>query len=538
MNTLSVRACLARSNPLIMREFTISDTRSAGDLAAACCICLGLEALPCSLSYDSDEGTVNCTPDMKLEAVFADCDRALLVITTDPGKKANNKVNVYIDLVDRCRETDADEDMPKMYRAAGFNLPAGISDIANINTIHRSLTERNSFFSGSDVYTHDDLMIKENRTENALRRHFAPLTAAKEVNAKIKAPLSFLLSNINLSDLKAMAPGCGIYLYAGAKKAEVINYFCRHYDAEFIKDFFEKLKPAEYKAFTEYILSEDPDTEDQSLEDTLITFYDYGLLTYIPKRGYCIASEVTNYYENFLDGQIGRQFYREKAFLYTMKICIDLYGVFDIKMFKAVCAVIMKDDLDEVLCEEYYTNILKNRGADLGITTKDDFICSKDMSITSLVECTRSLSSGSEYYLPSEDDIKLIDAGLRAQVDTKELVVQVRDYCGYYFVPDNLDQTIEKSLYQLHCGSEVRKVSEQFLAKIRPGFYVTADKKFRIKNNIANLFEAYSKNIPMARLHGFTQKNRPLSMKGTPATDANDLMTFLEKAANTKKGKR
>ena len=233
------RLTLARSNPMVMREISVPDTYTAEELIDAACISFGLQPAMAELKTEDAGGDT-------VSELFSENDRAVLLLPRNAGK---NRVQlcIYVDMIGS-EEPVTEMDIPDIRYFTDYNLPADIWDVRDVNRILIQMEDDISAVTyGNSVYYKSDLLFSCKKTENALRRRFAPRTALKEINSSVTLPMRELIGVQKLDVLKRIAEKYGIYYYSGMRKAEMVERICRYYEKDYIADLFEMMTITEYR---------------------------------------------------------------------------------------------------------------------------------------------------------------------------------------------------------------------------------------------------------------------------------------------------
>ena len=504
---IDFRLTLARSNPMVMREISIPDTYTAEEFTDAVCISFGLQPAEAELKVEGGCGNT-------VYELFSQNDRGLLMLPRNTGK---NRVQLcfYVDMIGS-EESVTEMDIPDIKYYTDLNIPADIWDVRDVNTVLIQLVGDTSAVAyGNNIYYKNDLLFSIKKTENALRRRFAPRTAQKEVNSTVTLPMRDLIGSQKLDVLKRIAEKYGIYYYSGMRKAEIVERICRHYDKQYIAELFEMMTITEYQKFREYILDESDKRLDNAVEKDLALFIKRGIISFVGEKGFCIASEVAEYFESFFDTDEEAEFIKIKYLKSAIKVCAELYGIFDMDMYDAVLKAMNAEDIDEKEKRDYFYAVYKGKGMPELFSAEPGIWCyrSNDIRKDRILEIYANRYMGGGFYVPDEDHINdILKNGLGlSRKGTMELKGIIEKY-GYrsYYNEYSADRLIMQMAESIHWGEKTEKtLTIMDRALFRFFGWGSRGMIDSLKNNVRVLIGNEAKTMPLVGLNGYSLKNCP-----------------------------
>lgn len=327
MKSYEICFCVERSNPLLLRTLRLADSFTLGELAELVGISFGLEH--CSGVFHLDD--IDRPADTALSEVMKEHAEGYLFLLEDESANESSKIPLSFTVMGTLSETVS---LPCVTEHMGFHLPRGQSDLSIINSILCNLQNGTSAAIGYSVYSKSSLTFSEKKTENAIRKRFAPETAEKEICHVLSVPLVAMLNRLRVVELKKIASSIGVYDIAGKKKVDLIDAIERQLTPQRMEQIFWGITITEYLRFRRYALSETR-TELENAPAELPTLVDYGLLSPAGDE-VCFASELLHYYETWFQTEKEKAYLTEQTLRQSMFVCCQLYGVFSLEMFSSV----------------------------------------------------------------------------------------------------------------------------------------------------------------------------------------------------------
>ena len=501
------RLTLARSNPMVMREISVPDTYTAEELTDAACISFGLQPGGAELKVEGGSGDT-------VSELFSESDRAVLLLPRSAGKN-KARLCIYVDMIGS-EEPVTEMDIPDIRYYTDYNIPADILDVRDVNMILIQMEgDVSAVTYGNNVYYKSDLLFSGKKAGNALRKRFAPRTAIKEVNRSVTLPMRELIGSQKLDVLKHIAEKYGIYYYSGMRKAEMVERICRYYDKNYIADLFEMMTITEYRRFREYILDESDKRLDNSIEKDLALFVKRGIIGFMGDKGFCIASEAAEYFESFFDTDEEAKFIRIKYLKSAIKLCAELYGIFDMDMYDAVLKAMNAEDIDEKEKRDYFYAVYKGKGMPELFAAEPGVWCyrSADIRKDRILEIFANRYTGGGFYVPDEKQIdEILKNGLGLSKNgTAELKKIIEKY-GYrsYYNEYSADRLITQMAESIHWGEKTDKtLSIMDRALFRFFGWGSRGMIDSLKNSVKMLIAKEANTMPLVGLNGYSMKNCP-----------------------------
>lgn len=503
-----------RSNPLIFRQVLVPDGLTCGDLLTVSRIATGLEPGKGKLFRGLEELGKK---EARLSEMLHEGDE--LRIWLSEGTKHYGKgreLSLYL-LVKKEVPLSGDassEEIPRVLLSEGRNLPPGVGEIGEVNRIQKALNGASSVQSASGEFlTEKSLEFSPKKTDNAMRRQFAPETARKELDMRLALPMRLLLDKLKLNDLKDMANEQDMYYYGQPRKAELVDSFCRRYDERYIQDFFEILSIAEFQEFKRFAQGDAPEMPDVRF---MPSFQNRGFLLDVPKVGIRIASELLEYYDGWYDTESETAFLHRKTIRSAMLASARLYGIFSREQFLNVVERLSGGlDLNSEAFE--YFDRAAEGAYKLPVRALDNrFLYStEDLDQRSAQSLWRERYPDEEVFaLPSAEELGAIaQNGLFLQEGSMEKLVELireNEYRYYYRGSGYIEPIMEicrklvAALHRYGRPEDALAVGEKVLDSLR---WWRASDTYR--SALTEIFKKEAKTLPLICLNGFSRKNCP-----------------------------
>ncbi len=508
---IGLRIIVSRSNPMIMREIIMRDSYTADELIDTVCISLGIPVT---------QGDLKCTHTGAdtIKDLFTDSDSVELLLPKNSGKNARSQLCIYIDRMD---DKGASEDIPaapQIVAATKYNLPNDQWDIRDIDLILMNLDMYLSYTFANKLYYARDLEYIPKRTQNAMRRRFAPETAEKEVNPVIKLPMRQILSGSKLDVLKDICERYGAYYYSGMRKADIVERLCNFFDRQKIWQIITNMNIYEYNAFRDYLLDENVTRLDKDIENILYMFCDRGLITFMAPAGYCIAAEVAELFEEIYGTVKEEKFVKEKYVSTAVNVCALLYGVFDYDMFNSVLNVINEKCLSDNEKKAAFNTISGSIGEHYITSMPGGYYCYNPHSFKQKVigDIVARRGSSKEYFIPDETYIKtILRNGMELSGSSRDTLAQtIVKYRYYSYYNNDISQILDDVIESIHWGESTQDtwlIMERNLYKLV--HWESKDTLLRVKAQVIKLIEKEAKYMPLVGLGGYSLNNAPKEMK-------------------------
>ncbi|MBR2186691.1 MAG: hypothetical protein IJ857_05075, partial [Lachnospiraceae bacterium] len=281
-----------RSNPVIYRDLSISGDMRAKDLTALSLISLGAE--PDSGRLFIGEAEIK---DGRLKDILKEGDNLKLLPEDPEGKGRKGKLICHLHVNGTSKESA--NSLPYITMAAGAYLPEAAWDIKEINHILLEAGIQGEYIAENGMfYSSKALLYSEKKTDNSIRKYFAPGTERKELQPGISMPMSLMLDKLKLNELKAWMDHLEIYT-SGNRKADRIAAVCHRIDGRTIESVFRDMGLSEFNNFRSYVLYGKIDGNNKTLSSQYYS-YDADTKTIpITKQNLLDATETANRDETF-----------------------------------------------------------------------------------------------------------------------------------------------------------------------------------------------------------------------------------------------
>ena len=505
---MAFRLTLGRSNPMVMREIELQGSYSVRDFTDAVCIAFGIAPVNGELIVENAEGDT-------LRELFSENDRGELLLSKNASDNMRKRLCIYVDRIVPDKGIPDDPDIPCVLGATAANLPGDIWDVRDINYV---LMNRNmpDITLGNVTYYPGELEYVQKKTLNALRKRFAPETAEREVNPAVKIPMRQLIGSNKLDALKQICEKNHIYLYAGTRKAEVVERICFSFDRDELRGLIQDMNILEYLYFRDYLLDENDTRTDKLTEDYLSMFCKRGLITYVAPKGYCIASELAELFEEIYLTPKEEKLVKNKYVLTAAEICGDLYGVIDYRMFDIILDCLKANCLSDDEKKHAYARLGDTFNYTQMVGGRYCYNSGKlKQQVIDRVVDRRGPSD--EVFIPDMETIKaLLFHGIKLSKESTDtltkLISQNRSY--YYYGQTPVNEVIKAVTESIHWGEltedTVRIIEDHLYRSLQWQPKTTVN---RLKEQIKGIVEKEAKEVPLAGLNGFSLNNCPENMK-------------------------
>ena len=507
-----------RSNPLIMRQFYMPQDSPVEDLAAAGCIFMGIEPTPAEM-YISGIKINAKDKNRRIGELIHEKDEISMLLMHGSQKRGagTDGLRIFARVVDM-PESDAKNHpsdpsgIPYADMVVGMNIPAGIVNIGELNEIQSALSDSEYYDKGGgSYYSRKELLYSTKKTENAIRKYFAPETAEKEINMKLGMPMELLLEKLKVNSLKYIADNCNMYYDSTFRKPDLVGGLCNRLGGRNISNIFEDMNISEFILFKRLVLSETP--EDEKWEYMLNELNKRGLIQTIPKIGLRVASEVLEYYEGWYSTE------RETAFIYG-KYCQEafllaarLYGIFNREQFQYVLETMFPGKVPEDRAAECYKSFIgyPGKGALLtrGMVYMQELLNQRDAEALN----KRLYTDTTLFYRPAKKELLALSENpyYISKTGLNELKVLMEKYAYYGYYEYEYGNGIERSCYKV--VSELHKAGDTEAAvRIAEGemrrLSWSKDRE-EILEKVRQLLRKDADKIPVIALKGYSYSNCP-----------------------------
>ncbi len=505
-----------RSNPVIFRQLYITSDRTLSDLAELCCISVGLPGADFILE---EKMLVIKKQDKQL----ADClgeDAGLKLIFTTPGKKLRDTDQEICLLlkVDAITERPAGGEqepptLPFISMAAGRNIPQKLKSLKELNGLQQAFYGNEYCDMGDGrYYSAKESLFSLPKTENSIRRYFAPETAVREINHRYGMPLKLLLEKNKMGELKGIADFLNIYYDSTVRKPGLIDSLYTRILGKGINSVFSEMSVSEFYDFKSFVLSEDPEKEGNNWEQLLPELFYRGLLLYVPKLGHRIASEVLDFYEDWYGTEKETEFIYGKYMLKAVTVAVRLYGIFTKEQFKYLVKKVSPVEIPEASADEYFDKV-KNGFfiSDIG-GLNDSF--AYHCSLLNQREADNLLknrySDTGLFFEPTEKQInRLYEKGLSLSASgEKALMSYLNDYCYFsYYDTEDIKGACRRIVNELHKCGDAEAACKRAENEMRRLSW--SRDKDRVMTKIKAILVKEADALPLISLNGFSRNNCP-----------------------------
>lgn len=538
MGSYQINIFVARSNPLLMRTLQISDNATFRELTELTAISFGLEH-NFSRCYLNEQ---DCPLDEKLSTLLTEEAEGVLSLAAE-----NTPTLVLHFTVEKKLPKDCD--VPSVIDHTGFNLPQTLFDYAFINFLQRELSQNKSVLFQGISYSATTLLFSESKTENAIRKRFAPETATKEINLGLTLPLMTILSALRIVDLKQLYSNlkvyCTIYDSYSLKKVDLIQLLHGTILARGIEKLFYRLPLTEYLRFRAYAQAESQAELTNALAE-LPSFASVGLVTKTD-TGVYFAREVLEYYDTWFHTDKETKYLEEQVLKQAMLICCQLYGVFSFEMFTSVVDKLKVQPISSSRIKDYFDDadsIQTLTGAVYTPDALDDTIKYDRSWIkyrTAVKLWNYSYHSKNSWYIPDEAQIRLLlEQEFLISVEQMLPLYNVAlEYSRYSSTEAVARDFCRNLIHMLQLGNSREKTIEFATSNLR--YLYERTEREKLEAFFVSWIDANQVTIPRASLGGYSVQNCPAWLRTaiaekTSKLEAERKQRALEKRLAKQKG--
>lgn len=509
MESYEICFCVDRSNPLLLRTLRLAESITLGELAELVGISFGLEHCSGVFCLDGSDYPADVT----LAEVMQKHTEGYLLLSDDD----NSRLSLSFTVMEKSSEAVP---LPCVTEYMGFNLPKDQSDIAVINSIIGTLQHKDSTAVGCFVYSKSSLTYSEKKTENAIRKRFAPETAEKEICHTLSVPLIVLLNRQRVVDLKKIAASLRIYNSGAKKKADVIADIERYMTPQRMELLFRELPITEYQRFRRYALSE---TQMELIDapSELPTLVGYGLLSPAGEE-VCFSGELLDYYETWFQTEKEKAYLEERALEQAMLVCCQLYGVFSLEMYASVVDRLKTAPIaEEKIKRCFYENNIDMTVCGVTCVPKplkgnSDVKYDKKWlnAAPALTLWENSYHGENSWYIPSDEYLARI---LEKQVLIDEehllpLYEMIKECGSYIHSMEEAKKACTKLLRFLQLGESRKKVMEKSTEVV---YSWSISEEEKIEKFFENWLDANEALIPRVSWGGYSDQRCPQWLKAS-----------------------
>ena len=505
-----------RSNPLIMRQFYMPEDSPVEDLAVAGCIFMGIEPTPAEL-YISGIKINAKDKNRRIEELIHEKDEISMLLMSDSKKRGpgSEGLRIFARVVDK-PESDAENHpsassgIPYADMVVGMNIPAGIVNIGQLNEVQSALSESDYYDKGGgSYYSRKELLFSARKTDNAIRKYFAPETAEKEINMKLGMPMELLLEKLKVNDLKYIADNCNMYYDSSFRKPDLVEGLCSRLGGTNISNIFNDMDIYEFIVFKRLVLSETP--EDEKWEYMLNELHNRGLIQKIPKIGLRVASEVLEYYEGWYGTEKETVYicgkYCQEAFLLAAR----LYGIFTREQFRYVLETIFPGKVSEDRVAEWSESYIgyPGKGARLtgGMLYMPELLNHREAEALK----KRMYPDTTLFYHPTEKELLTLseNAYYISKTGLYELKTLMEKYAyyGYYEYGNGIERSCYKVVSELHKEGDIEAAARIAEGEMRRLSW-SKDRE-EVLEKLRQLLRKDADKIPVIALKGYSYSKCP-----------------------------
>ena len=500
-----------RSNPVICRDLSISWDMRTKDLTALSLISLGAE--PDSGRLFIGEAEIK---DGRLKDTLKEGDDLKLLPEDPEGKGRKGKLICHLHVNGTGRESA--NSLPYITMAAGAYLPEAVWDIKEINHILLEAGIQGEFVAENGMfYSSKALRYSEKKTDNSIRKYFAPGTERKELQPGISMPMSLMLDKLKLNELKAWMDHLEIYT-SGSRKADRIAAVCHRIDGRTIERVFRDMGLSEFNNFRSYVLNGKIDGNNITLRDLFPVLRENLLAVQDAKSGIIIAREAFDYYDEWYGTDTEDRFIKDKILKTAMKAAGALYGVFGQDQFLKVLGKIADGKVRVEEAEWYFANTAALKNFDLKTIDRLNmsYLYSgheMDKATAKLIYALQCHDEGA-FRIPERDELlSLSENGVSFSPEgNSEFMKLIKEYSfRYYYYEDDPAEVSRKAASVLHRSGNTEaafQIAKRAMTRI---FYGKEDEPAykAIKRIISNEL----KDLPLMTLNGYSKNNCPKDIK-------------------------
>ena len=532
-----------RSNPLILRRFYMPQDSLIADLVAASCIYMGIEPMTAEL-YVNEEKLNKKDQDKMIRELIHKGDEIRILLINDAQRRnpGANGLKFFAKVEEKqgsaaVNDTSALSGKPYGEMVVGMNIPSGIMNVAELNEIQNALSTSEYYDKGGGrYYSGKELQYSIRKTENAIRKYFAPETAEKEINMKLGMPMALLLEKLKVTDLKYIADSYGMYYDSSYRKPDLVHGISDRLGGGNVAKIFENMGISEFLAFKRLVLSETPGEE--KWEYLLTELCNRGLILTIPKTGLRVASEVLEYYEGWYGTETETRYIYGKYCSNAFTLAARYYGIFSRKQFLYMLDTFSPGEVPGDFSDEWFNNSTgySGQGTSLrhGLVYMPEFIDLRDVqALNKEMYPDREL-----FYRPSQKELLSFSENFyyisKAGLKDLAALMEIYSYHGYYDYGDSVEKNCFNVILELHKAGDVEAAVKTAGNEMRRLSWI--GNKEEVLDKVRKILNKEADKIPIIALNGFSLSNCPKEILDHMKVTREKKITVISQAAKNRAG--
>lgn len=491
MKIFTIKLILARSNPQMIRELQIEDTRTVAELQDAAKILFLDDSNSCtSVVFRLDEQSVSP------KKILADILKPDTFAKIQLNQKDRPVKILHLEVLQHSA-------------AANFSDPCVTRFRPDCTSMHLA------FFASEVEKRYKENLTKMNRD---LIRLFRPDTVAPEFCRAVAIPLADILISYTVSELTEMANYFNLYCGSGKRKSVIVDTLCEEMNEDdYWNNVLSSLDYSEYQAMRALCIGGHLPDLSKDYWDVLPKLTERGLIARDSFGITRIALEFMEFYERWLELNSESQFLLKLCYRTVLKCAGRLYGFVDRK-------------LAEELMLHCYPDFCRN--VDLAPLWASEMVALipgfKLLNATAYYDSTRFDSETVEQLFT--DFIKL----KRLHYIPDQVMLEYVASCGYCLDPP-VEAAYRALLNKYHCTPNQIRYSVSEMATLTYYQYKKTDILARCRStlrlpgnspllsSITHFLEVYEHDFRQLPLFGFTplelqarlKKVQPITKKKT-----------------------
>ena len=475
MNIYTLKLTLSRSNPQIIRELRIKDTRSVSELLdAARCLFNGIPDSSClQLAF----GNRVISRNYLLNSCLRTGDFATITGSTDSAIWL-----VHLEVLNLQKENTDEHSIPTVSRLRTCKTPS------------------DSGFPRSDAGTAEEYVQMQIRLNQKLRRQFDPDSMPPELHKEISIPLKRLLEPHTVSDLRNLAYNNDLYVGYGQRKAILIDDLCNEMDNDsFWESTLNSLSLAEYRVFR-HLCFTGVLPDHKAYYWTVLPSLSMRFLVSSDRSGVVrVAAPLLDFFEQWIEGRNEQLYLTERTYQTILDACCRLYGFVDEKLADELMKVCYPELYKKELAASLWTSEPPRMKAHLKKLTASAYFRPEEMDRDSAQELRQVHDlRGRLHYVPDRTMLEQVaEYGYYLEPPAEEelrQLLQQKFHCSYY--------QLGHIVYQLACACYYNAAPNEILNYCKDTLNLRQnDAKLKF---LSDFLQKYDRSFRRLPLSGFT----------------------------------
>ena len=475
MNIYTLKLTLSRSNPQMIRELRIKDTRAVSELLDSVC-CL-FDQIPDSSCLQMALNNRIISGNELLNSCLHAGDFATITGNTDSGIRL-----IHLEVISLQKEADNKLSIPGVSRLRTSKAPS------------------DHYFSHLGTKTSEDYTQTLNRLNQKLRRRFDPDSMPPELHREIGIPLKRLLESRTVADLRNFAYDNDLYLDYGQRKADLIDDLCHEMDSDsFWESVLNSLNLEEYRVFRHLCFTGVlPDHKEYYW--TVLPTLSMRFLVSSDRSGVVrIAEPLLDFFEQWIEDKNEHLYLTERTYQTILYACCRLYGFVDEKLADELMKACYPELYTKELASSLWTSEPPRMKEHLKKLNVSSYFRPEEIDRDS-VQQLRQVHDlrGRLHYVPDRAMLEQVaEYGYSleepAEGELRQLLQQ-KFHCSYF--------QLEDIMWQIACACYYAMAPNDILNFCRDALNLQQnDTKLKL---LSNFFKKYDRSFRRLPLFGFT----------------------------------